>query len=110
MSSVNAKECSLRSSSMANGGCTESSNDAPTAKTVPFAVVSCSSQVLQHQLYFHPLQCCYGNRGLPLVALPEVSKLSIVAEKLCYDAMQDEDFPASELNKGVLGRGWQSSR
>lgn len=23
---------------------------------------------------------------------------------------QDEDFPASELNKGVSGRGWQSSR
>ena len=24
--------------------------------------------------------------------------------------MQDEDFPASELNKDVSGRGWQSSR
>lgn len=54
--------------SMAAGGCAveEKGNDASTAKTLPFAVVSCSSQ--------------------------------------------DEDFPGSELNKGVLGRGWQSSR
>jgi hypothetical protein len=24
--------------------------------------------------------------------------------------MQDEDYPATELNNGVLSRGWQSSR
>ncbi|CAM6084497.1 unnamed protein product [Calypogeia fissa] len=30
--------------------------------------------------------------------------------KIVYVSGQDEDHPASELNKGIQGRGWQSSR
>lgn len=76
--SADGKPSFLRSS-MASGGCAieEKGNDASTAKTVPFAVVSCSSQV--HSPWFLPvlLRCVCHMRGCIVCSLQRQTEMEV---------------------------------
>ncbi|MCO5584071.1 hypothetical protein L7F22_037993 [Adiantum nelumboides] len=44
------------------------------------------------------------------LSFPSPPPARVLPYTVVFSSGQDENFPASELNKGALGRGWQSTR
>lgn len=90
-----------------------SNHDLSTVKKLPFNVVYCSGQVKLNlnarnsRCSLKLPACLYRIRS---VFVAQWSAVFIQVETYVKSLMQDEDYPASELNKDVSGRGWQSSR
>lgn len=82
----------------------ETSYDIPAAKQLPFNVVYCSGQVI---MGFPALNYSSHSR---MYYLKRDFMLGFTKIRFCWILMQDEDYLATELNNGVLSRGWQSSR